>query len=108
VNLAPEDTLVALSFGLSSITPDATMQVLINGHLAWEGASFYGIRPVFISEIVLAPGRNSVSILSTGRPVGPNESDPRILSYSLYDFQICEPEISKPVQVDEDKCGKRS
>jgi hypothetical protein len=93
-NLGSQNLVVSLSFGLSSITSDATLKVLVNGQLAWEGGSFYGIKPVFIAAVVFVPGRNTVEITSTGHPVGPTAKDKRILSYTLYDFKICRPAFS--------------
>lgn len=93
-NLQSEDRVVGLSFGLSSITPNAKVQVLINERLAWKGESFYGTRPVFIGAVRLRPDRNIVTVMSTGAAVGPTTADHRILSFSIYDLKICEPDIS--------------
>jgi SAM-dependent methyltransferase len=82
---------VSLSFGLSSITPDIAVTVVINGQLEWQGSSFYGPRPVFIANVILAPGRNTVELVTTGSPTKPTTKEQRTLSLKLYDFEICKP-----------------
>jgi SAM-dependent methyltransferase len=94
LNLESKNTVVSLYFGLGSIASDATIQVLVNGELAWEGGSFYGTKPVFVPSALLVPGKNIIRFISTGQPVGPTANDPRTLSYSLYDFKICRPAIT--------------
>jgi SAM-dependent methyltransferase len=94
LNSKSQNTAVSLSFGVSSIMPDAILRVLVNGELAWEDTSWYGTKPVFIAAALLVPGRNTVEFTSTGKAVGPTVNDQRTLNYLLYDFEICRPAIS--------------
>jgi SAM-dependent methyltransferase len=76
-----------LAFGLSSITPDAEIQILLNDQLMWHG-KVSGIRPIFIPSALLKPGANRLKFKGTNMPIGPTRMDPRALCYSVYDFCV--------------------
>ena len=80
---------VNVYFGLFCVTSDIAVTILVNGQVAWQGGSFYGIKPVLI-PVSLQLGKNTIELRSDGQSVGPSANDQRILLFSLYDFRICQ------------------
>ena len=76
-----------LAFGLTSITPDAEIKILLNDQLMWRG-TVYDIRPIFIPSVSLKPGINGLIFRCSNKPIGPTANDPRALCYSVYDFCV--------------------
>ena len=76
-----------LALGLTSITPDAEIKILLNDQLMWHG-TLYDIRPIFIPSALLKPGLNRLTFHSANRPIGPTPNDSRPLCYSVYDLCV--------------------
>lgn len=76
-----------LAFGLTSITPDAEIKILLNDQLMWRG-TIHDISPIFIPSVSLKPGTNRLVFHSANKPVGPTANDPRSLCYAVYDFCV--------------------
>ncbi len=76
-----------LAFGLTSITPDAEIKILLNDQLMWHG-TVYDIRPVFIPAASLKPGTNRLTFHCGNSPVGPTSNDSRALCYAIYDLCV--------------------
>ncbi len=89
-NHSESECIAGLSFGLSSITPDASIKITLNGKPVWEGASFHGPKPVYCDNISLVPGNNVIEFVTTGKSVGPTARDGRVLSFMVYDFDLCQ------------------